>query len=189
MKQAFIFLFLLVFLSCDKAREEASVSPRVKKLSSENLTSFQAAPKFSLINLAGEMVDIESLNGKVVLLNFWATWCAPCVFEMPSMERLYQAYKDKDFEIVAINLDPPKAEKDVRQFAKLNGISFQILLDPDLKTPPEYGVGGFPESIFISREGKIMPFLDPESGEKVLRVLSDRAWDSDEYLEAVKGML
>lgn len=185
-----IFCTMLAALACKQpSRSNLDTNPRKQRLLKETLTRLEDAPEFSIKDLAGNIVSLQNLRGKVVMLNFWATWCAPCVFEMPSLERLYQTHKARGLEIVAINIDPPKIESEVKAFAKLNGLSFKILLDQEISTPPLYGVGGFPETIFVSREGKILPFKDPQEGKESLRVLSDRPWDSPEYIQAVEELL
>jgi len=86
------------------------------------------APNFSLPDLEGKKVSLTDFKGKVVLLNIWATWCAPCVEEMPSMEKLYQELKGEDFELLAISVDESGAEA-VKPFLEKLKIGFPVLLD------------------------------------------------------------
>ena len=189
----FIAALLLLLPACQK-QDSGEPEAKVVKTGSEafaaeKLRAGERAPSFNFPNLAGEEVSLTSLEGKVTLVNFWATWCVPCIAEMPSLERLYKTYQDKNFQIVAVSVDPPTQKDAVGEFVKKSGITFDILLDPEFSLAPEYGVTGFPESVFLDPEGRVIPFLDPDSGEKVLRVESDRPWDSKPYLEAVANIL
>ena len=87
------------------------------------------APGFSLPDLAGQEVSLAGLRGRVVLVNFWATWCKPCEDEMPAMERLYRALEDESFEMLAVSVDDPSDP--VGPFRDRMGLSFPILLDPE----------------------------------------------------------
>jgi peroxiredoxin len=112
------------------------------------------APLFSLPGLDGKAVDLKAYRGKVVFLNIWATWCPPCREEMPSMERLYQALKGEEFEILAVSIDAAGAAV-VAPFMKQYNLSFPALLDPEGTMKNLYGVTGVPESFIINREGII----------------------------------
>ena len=110
------------------------------------------APDFTLPGLDGRAVDLKAYRGKVVFLNIWATWCPTCVDEMPSMERLYQEFKGKDFEILAVSVDSSGANT-VAPFMKRHHLSFPALLDPQATAAKRYGVTGVPESFIINKEG------------------------------------
>ena len=96
------------------------------------------APEFTANNMAGETVRLSDYRGRVVLVNIWATWCAPCREEMPSMQRLYEALSDTDFEILAVSIDARAGQNDafgrpggdLQAFAEEMGLTFPILHDP-----------------------------------------------------------
>lgn len=111
------------------------------------------APGFAVVDLNGNKVTLADLRGKVVLLNFWATWCPWCKKEMPEIERFYEAYKDKGVEVVA--LDVEEDTKTVYDYANGKGFTFLIWLDLDGKVNNAYGVSAYPTSFFIDREGVI----------------------------------
>jgi cytochrome c biogenesis protein CcmG/thiol:disulfide interchange protein DsbE len=113
------------------------------------------APDFALKNLTGKTVRLSDFRGKkVVLINFWATWCPPCRLEMPTMQQIYSDYKDRGFEILAINIEPD-ATDEIRQFMKELRLTFPVLLDSDMKVTRQYRLFGLPISILIDRHGII----------------------------------
>ncbi|MGI9628353.1 MAG: TlpA family protein disulfide reductase [Longimicrobiales bacterium] len=121
------------------------------------------APSFQVVNLDNEPVELEDYEGQVILLNIWATWCAPCRAEMPSMERLYEEFGDQDFEILAINIDARPGEfdgagrpgRDPVAFADSLALTFPILLNPPGDIQRTYQTTGVPESFLIGRDGVI----------------------------------
>src|SRR5271168_2406888 len=114
------------------------------------------APDFTLKNLAGETISLSSLRGKVVFLNVWATWCGPCREEMPSMETLYEAFKNRnDFVILAVSQDR-RGRAAVQPYVEKNHFQFDILLDPDNVVGDAYNVSGVPETFIIDRRGRIV---------------------------------
>jgi peroxiredoxin len=116
----------------------------------------EMAADFKLPSLSGQPVTLSSLRGKVVFLNVWATWCGPCREEMPSMETLYEAFKDRqDFVILAVSQDR-KGRVAVQPFVEKNHLHFDILLDPDNVVGDAYNVAGVPETFIIDRKGRIV---------------------------------
>jgi len=111
-----------------------------------------SAPNFTLPGLDGKMVSLSDHRGHVVLVNIWATWCPPCVDEMPSMEKLYQELKNENFEILAISIDA-FGEKAVAPFMKKYNLSFPALMDPDGTVKTLFQTTGVPESFIINQEG------------------------------------
>ncbi len=135
------------------------------------------ASDFALKDMKGKSVRLSDFRGKVVLLNFWATWCLPCRREMPSLERLYQSYRSRGLVVVAVSIDRASSAK-VRAFAEEMDLSFPVLHDPDDLTSPRYGVIGIPYSFLISPAGRI-----------VYRVAGEYAWDDRPAKAAVEYML
>ena len=113
------------------------------------------APNFTLPGLDGKMVSLNDYKGKVVLLNIWATWCPPCVDEMPSMEKLHQELKSEAFEILAVSLDVLGA-KEVIPFMKKHKLSFPALTDTKGAIKSLYQTTGVPESFIINKDGIIV---------------------------------
>jgi peroxiredoxin len=136
------------------------------------------APDFELPDLDGaRRLRLADLRGRVVLLNFWATWCKPCEDEMPAMERLYRALQGPEFELVAISVDTDREA--VARFRERLGLSFPILLDPRAEVSRAYQTTGYPESFLIDRAGSLAS----------QRFVGPRAWDDPDYVAVVKRVL
>jgi len=127
-----------------------------------------AAPNFTLPDLNGKSVSLGDYRGKAVLLNIWATWCKPCVAEMPSMEKLYQTMKGEDFDILAVSVDAAGAET-VAPFMKKYKLNFTVLLDPKGTLKYKYQTTGIPESYIIDKNGTI-----------VEKIIGPRDWAASE---------
>ena len=112
------------------------------------------APDFKLKNIKGDLISLQSLRGKVVLVNFWATWCEPCRSEMPSMEDLYRSFNHRDFQILAVSSDEDGL-RSVKPFEEQYRFSFPILLDDTLQINDLYGVRSIPTSVIVDRQGII----------------------------------
>ena len=110
------------------------------------------APDFTFPGLDGKMVSLSDYRGKVVLVNIWATWCPPCVDEMPSMEKLYRKFKGKNFEILAVSIDEPGL-KAVAPFMKKSNLTFPALIDSEGAIKAVYGITGVPESFIVDKQG------------------------------------
>lgn len=136
------------------------------------------APGFSYATLAGDTLALRDLRGEVVLLNIWATWCPPCVREMPSMQRLHQALGGDGLRIVAVSVDAPGALRDVRSFVHEYGLEFDVLLDPTGGIQDAYAVTGLPTTFLIDRDGRIRR-----------KVIGGADWDVGEHLAAVRALL
>ncbi len=114
------------------------------------------AADFKLEALDGRSVTLQSLHGKIVFLNVWATWCGPCREEMPSMETLYDDFKNnRDFVMLAVSQDT-KGRAAVAPYVEKNGYHFTILLDPQNKIGESYDLAGVPETFIIDRNGRIV---------------------------------
>jgi peroxiredoxin len=110
------------------------------------------APDFTLPGLDGESVSLSDYRGKVVLLNIWATWCLPCVAEMPSMEKLYNQLKGDPFEILAVSIDTAGTSA-VAPFMRKHRLTFPVLIDTQGITRIVYNTTGVPESFIINKQG------------------------------------
>jgi peroxiredoxin len=137
-------------------------------------TAGMPAPDFSLQDLKGRPVQLSKLKGKVVAVNFWATWCGPCRAEIPGFVKAYEKYQSKGLEIVGISMD--RVGKDaVHEFVKKNGITYPVAIDMS-QTPQKYGgVSGIPTTFIVDREGKVakqhVGYMDQTMFEKMVTPL------------------
>lgn len=136
------------------------------------------APDFAYPTLVGDTISLAALRGEVVLLNIWATWCPPCVREMPSMQRLYELLGDQGLRIVAVSVDAPGALGDVRSFVHEYGLEFDILLNPGGGIQDAYAVNGLPTTFLIDRDGRIRR-----------KVLGGTDWMSQDNVKSVHALL
>jgi len=144
------------------------------------------APNFTANTLDGEPRSLEDFGDRVILLNIWATWCPPCVEEMPSMQRLYAALEGEAFEIVAVSVDASLGQADedgyvggdVGEFARSFGLTFPILHDPDGRIRTIYRTTGVPESFLIGRDGII-----------VRKISSSVEWDTPAWIAEVRRLI
>ncbi len=194
LKISLISIFLsVIFLACNRENSQEQTSSKELNLSKSNQCTddlkLSEVPDIKLKTLDNKDVSLKDFSGKVLLLNFWATWCVPCVAEMPALERLYQGLKNKNFEIVAVNMDPEESSADVAKFVKDKGLSFTVLKDPENTVPPLFDVSGFPETYFVGKKGELLLFEDPSAKCLGKRVIADRPWDAPSYINAVSKLL
>jgi peroxiredoxin len=114
----------------------------------------EPAPNFQLPDLNNHLVTLSDLQGKVVLLNFWATWCGPCRVEMPAMEQLYQTFSRKDLEILAVSIDAQGVAV-TRPFQQEYHLTFPILHDADYRVGLMYGAWSLPMTFLVDRQGVV----------------------------------
>src|SRR5919109_585871 len=114
----------------------------------------KAAPDFTLPNVDEQQVSLRQYRGKVVFLNFWATWCIPCREELPAMEQLHQTFRSQGLTILAVNLK--ESPEQVKAFMDQYHLSFTVLLDHDGSVFRDYTVMGLPTTYLISRDGTLL---------------------------------
>jgi peroxiredoxin len=110
------------------------------------------APDFSLTTTKGDLIQLSSLKGKPIVLNFWATWCKPCEYEMPLIQEIYKSHSS-DIFIIGVNVSEEK--EDVQDYLDEHELTFPVLLDLNQKVSNLYRVSGIPVSFFIDSEGII----------------------------------
>jgi peroxiredoxin len=115
------------------------------------------APDFELNDLEGNPVSLSDLRGKIVMVNFWATWCPPCRIEMPHMQKFYEEHQSKDdVVILGVNLTPTEEKLDaIRTFVDDQGLTFPIVLDPDGDVMQTYQVMAYPTTYILDTKGVI----------------------------------
>jgi peroxiredoxin len=131
------------------------------------------APDFSLKDLNGRKVEIRQYKGRIVFLNFWATWCGPCKEEMPSLEVLHQQFAGENFVLLTISVDY-EGLKPVQGFVSKNRYTFPVLLDPNGETLDLFEVKGIPTTFIIDRNGMVIG-----------RAIGPRDWKSPEVFSLI----
>lgn len=145
------------------------------------LDSGSEAPDYAAVSLAGDTVSLEDLRGRVVLLNVWATWCTPCIREMPALERLHQQHEAEGLSVVAVSVDastPGLGATDVQRFVDDLGVSFTILLDPGGEIENRFRVSGLPMTFLIDREGRIRQ-----------KIVGAREWNEPDITAQIRELL
>jgi len=144
----------------------------------EPLTVGKVAPDFNLPDLNDKDIRLSDFRGKVVFLNFWATWCKPCREEMPSMEILYKNFEKDGLVILAISIDRVTTKKDIPPFVKALNLTFPILVDSWGQTDKRYKLMGVPETYIIDRQGILRE-----------KVIGPRDWTILDNLQVVTQLL
>ncbi len=158
------FVFLLIFFYSSRPGRIATIG--------------MPAPDFTLRDLDGKEYRLSEFRGKVVFLNFWATWCPPCRSEIPSLNMLNEKLKGDSFIMMGISIDRDEPEK-IRSFSREFGINFIILHDRDGKVSYNlYGITGVPETIIIDKKGKV-----------VMKIIGARDWTSEEITKEIEKYL
>jgi len=137
----------------------------------------EKAPDFSLPSIEGTLYKLSDLYGKVVIINFWATWCNPCLEEMPALDILHKRYKDRGLVILGISIDRKK--ETVEEFISKNPVSYPVLLDQKGEVfVNKYTVTGLPATYIVDREGHI-----------VEQYIGKKDFTSQEFIELLERLL
>ena len=138
------------------------------------------APSYAAATLAGDTLQLDALRGRVVLLNVWATWCAPCIEEMPALQRLHEQLAPRGLSVVAVSVDVagPRTDADVLSFIDQFGLTFTVLRDASGRIEDAFGVAGLPTTFVIDRNGRIQR-----------KVLGARDWDDPALASEIESLL
>jgi len=134
-----------------------------------------AAPDFTLRTLTDQEITLSRLRGKVVLLDFWATWCAPCKESIPHLIEMYKRHQDKGFELIGMSTDRPNDAESVRRFVHLMDIPYPIVMAPE-EVARKYKVTGLPTTVLIDRKGNVLERIvgfNPAIGQKISMRISE----------------
>ena len=159
---------LLLISGCSKKKEPVGVAEVAEQ---------KPAPEITVNSLKNQPLNLSSLKGKVVLLNFWATWCPPCREEIPSMMKLNSAMAGKPFQMVAVSIDEGGVP-DIEAFFKSSGFSLPAYTDPGGIAGKTYGITGVPETFVIDKNGIL-----------IKKVIGPLAWDAPETITFLEGLM
>lgn len=162
---------ILLVSGCSKQKSDTPAAQG--KMAAES----KPAPDITIKSINNESLTLSSLKGKVVLLNFWATWCPPCREEIPSMMKLNSAMAGKPFQMVAISIDEG-GKKAVEEFFNESHFSLPAYLDPETSAAKIYGITGVPETFVIDKQGII-----------VKKVIGPMDWSSTEAIGFLEGLM
>ncbi len=148
----------LVFFGLPSAPADSLPQPTAgaPQISIAGLETGGQAPGFELVAADGTMVGLADYLGDVVLINFWATWCAPCRTEMPLLQSTFESFRDQGFIVLGIDFD--ESADLVASFGEELGLTFPLLLDPGGKIQQQYKVRGYPTTVVLDREGLIRSY-------------------------------
>jgi len=169
-----ILIGILVLFSLPAFSQERGL---YSKIGIQSVRDNIETPDFSLEGLNVKKVQLSVLKGNVIFLNFWATWCDPCKDEMPSMEALYQHYKERDFVLLAISVDERNPEP-ARKFIQKHRYRFPVLLDPAGKTLDLFEIHRIPATVIIDKKGRMIG-----------KAIGPRDWSAPEVFSLIDQML
>jgi len=173
----FHFFFVIVLFMSLNVQADGREDDLFSKIGITPIKSDKKTPDFSLKDLNGKKFGLTQFKGKVIFLNFWATWCSPCKEEMPSMEVLHQQFKEKNFILLAISVDYG-GQKPVKEFINKYQYTFPVLLDPKCKTLDLLQVKGIPTTFLIDKKGRM-----------VGKAIGPRDWKSPEVVSLINLLI
>lgn len=146
----------------------------------------EMAPALELPRIDGGTATLAALRGRPVVVNIWATWCPPCVREMPSLQRIYERYRDEGLEVLAIAVDDHPGERQpdgrieglVSEFVAEHGLTFPVAVDPTGGTERRFDTEYLPTTVLIDRQGRIR-----------VKEVGGRAWDEEPYIDMIKSLM
>jgi peroxiredoxin len=134
------------------------------------------APKFSVVTTKGKTLSRDDFGGRLLVLNFWATWCPPCVAEMPSLNEFQRQLRQAGVVVLAVSVD--RNERAMRDFVERFGLDFEIAHDPDAGIPAAYGTFKYPETYIINSRGQVIE-----------KLIAEQDWADPQLIERVKRYL
>jgi peroxiredoxin len=149
----------------------------INYLKPEAVAVGRPAPDFTASDINGRSVGLADYRGRVVLLNIWATWCPPCVDEMPSLEKLNREFKDQNFALLAVSIDSDGIAA-VAPFMAKHGLTFRALVDSQAAIQTSYAITGVPETFIIDKKGIL-----------ARKVIGPLDWSAPEVLEYIRKLI
>jgi peroxiredoxin len=138
----------------------------------------QRAPAIQLERFSGGRAGLADWTGTLVVLNFWATWCTPCTLEMPTLESLWRQYRERGLVVVGISVDAGAPRNVIGPYLSNLGLTFPVLLDPDMRTAQAWRVTGLPATFIVGPQGDVVGMA-----------IGPREWDSAEMRALLESLL
>jgi thiol-disulfide isomerase/thioredoxin len=142
------------------------------------LSPLMDAPELQLLDMGGQTVSLSELSGKVVLINFWATWCPPCLKELPSMQRLWESFEGQPFRLLAVNVG--EGHDDIFAFTGTfeTELTFQFLLDESMAVTRRWPITALPTTFIVNKQGQI-----------VSKVLGEKDWGNKDVAQQIRDLI
>lgn len=147
----------------------------------------ETAPDVLGVDLDGHPLSLHSVKGQVLLVNFWATWCGPCIAELPALQSLHDKLKDRGFRVVGVAIDD--SPENIREAVSKNHITYPVVLDEEGKSKRKFEIKGMPESFVLDAEHKVLVIQDPADGTPVTKIIGPREWDQIHALQAFQALV
>jgi len=176
-KNFFYFLFVIFLPLSLNVQAYGGEDDLFSKIGMIPIKGDKKAPDFSLQDLNGKKFGLNQFKGKVIFINFWATWCGPCKEEMPSMEVLHQQFKEKKFILLAVSVDYGD-QKLVKEFINRYQYTFPVLIDPKCNTLDLFQVKGIPATFLIDKKGRMIG-----------KAIGPRDWKSPEVASLINLLI
>ncbi len=154
---------------------------------SEGLSVGQRFPDGVFVDLKGREAHLHSFRGKVLLVNFWASWCAPCLQEIPSLVRLQKRIGGESFTVLGVACDDDSRK--VKNLVEASQINFPVLIDRKVQCRGKYETSGYPESFVLDKAGRVMSVYDPEAGVPIARIEGPRDWDAPPWVKQLEQIV
>ena len=175
MKKLFLIICLFLLIAMGPSSPGNTSGGTTSPMESDSIVNSKA-PDFTLKDINGKNITLSSFRGKVVLLNFWATWCPPCRAEMPALNRLYRETKQRGLEIIAVSTD--RSLDHVKDFTAKNKVDFIMLFDENRTAAKQYRVFSMPTTFLIDRNGMVVEkfygeydWTEPETKGRIEKLL------------------
>ena len=169
-----LFFAAVVFVGCNST-ERTGLNPG------------DLAPEVSGLDLAGKPSTLKEQPGKVILLNFWATWCGPCVAELPALQRTYDSLKVKGFTVVGVAVNDTL--EGVKEYRARYNLTFPMIVDEPGNSKKKFELRGVPESFMLDEEKKVIMVADSRDSMPVTRIVGPREWDSPQSVDIINKLL
>lgn len=145
------------------------------------------APQIEGVDVAGAPISLHSIQGKVVVVNFWATWCGPCMAELPALQELHDTLKARGLRVVGIAVDD--TPENIRSAKERFGITYPLIVDTKASSKRSFGIRGLPETFVLDAQHRVLIIQDPSDGGLVTKIVGPREWAKKRSLQSFEALL